>query len=504
MRRQLVACCLVSAVLLAGCSPAATPASTQAGQDPGAQEAGAAAQESAVAPAGQEPGPAQHEPEPNRAEQPVSAAGQEAAPAQHEASAGVQEAAPADQQTSAVQLPALPLWGEPGLHLTLERAARGYAYTYAPVELLGMTLQPVRLPQGVAYMRVEGDAVYLHGTETTRGGFSLLEEPVLLHRLPLRAGDTWSIEFPGIVGQRYTYTVEAVEPVGTPAGERPAARIAVTRGGELDSTEWWVPGYGLVSYATRWQSWGAERELALDPQLPSAVGRPAPDMQAILWDDGDNYWITTVDGERELFRVSDSYWRSWYGWADAGEFDLLQHTLYPGSWGIYRFTAYRWDPEEGSFRQIDWVSSAGTTWAVAGDGGWGPDGFFRLHDFTGYPSRVLTFRFDGEAMRADPAEEVVIRARSAEDFVDRLFDAPPLEDADILAMFRDPATGEQALKLLREMHPHGPMGFATVRPVEGNPGTFLVTDGDTRLIVEVERGEHDYEITRFERVADGE
>lgn|GEM_PF-3484000 len=504
MRRLVATCFLSAAVLLAGCLPAGRSAEplppAAPPQDAGVHEPSTstapAAVPSTAAPAGSVTAPPTAGPSGSPSAPPTSGV---AVPTPVPSTPDVTDPAGA-ASTEAELLPALPLWGRPGLHLTLEQAGRGVAFAYAPVDMLGTTLQPVRLRQGTAYFRVDGDAVYLHGVHTTREGYSALPEPALLHRLPLRVGDTWSIEFPGMVGDRYTYAVEGIEPVGTPGGEQLAARIVVTGSHGHDGTEWWVPGYGLVSYADRYQSWMAERELALEPRAPGAIGRPAPGMQAILWDDGHNYWITTADGEQELFRVSDSYWRSWFGWAEAGEYDLLTHTLFPGSHGVFRFSAFRYDPAAGQFRQLDWISSAGTSpWAV-GDGGWGPGGTFTVHDFTGYPTRRYTYRFDGEAMRSDPALEQEIRARSPEAFVRRFFDAPPLGAADMLAMFRDPATGERAVQVMQELYPHGPIGLATITPVEGSPLAFLIEDRGTRLLVEVDEGPTDFQITRFERL----
>lgn len=501
MRRQLIACLLTAAVLSGGCR--AAEYGTAAGREsasPGGEYASLGHESASPE---QEPTPPEHEATPP-GHRPVKPAPAELGTAPPEKKPATAERKNNPSQNTPAQLPALPLWGEPGLHLVREQGRRGSAFAYAPLDLLGTTLQPVRLRQGTAYVRVEGDAVYLHGVNSIRGGFSLLAEPALLHRLPVQVGDIWTVRIPGPMGDGYTYTVAAIEPVETPGGVRQAARIEVTRNGWSAGTEWWVPGYGLVGYTDGSFSWRAERELMLEPELPAVIGRLAPGMQALLWDDGDEYWITTLDGKQELFRAPDVYWRSWYDWADAGEHDLLAHTLYPGSWGIYRFTAFRYDPEEGRFRQLDWVSEAGTVQAVAGDGGWGPGGAFHHEDFLGYPTRIQVYRFDGEAMRADPAEEQVFRARSEMDFIRRLMGPPLLREADIVAMFRDPATAEGVLGLLQELHAGGYTGPDSIKPMEGTPGAFLVTEGSAQFLAKVEQHEHDYVITRFERLADGE
>lgn len=488
--RRLVTCFLAAAMLCAGCTPTAREA-TVSSPPPQTQSMRNLAS-TVTAPDPSAPVSVQERRTENAPADARPAEGSAPAPAQPPST------------LADVSLARLPLWGRPGLHLAKADAGAGPAYAYAPVEMLGTTLQPVRLRQGTAYFRVEGDAVYLHGVETPRGGFSALPEPQLVHRLPVRAGDTWTIHFPGLMGDRFTYTVEAIEPVETPTGEQPAVRVAVAAEDGSGAVEWWVPGYGLVSYADAYVSWRAERELNREPEWPAAVGRPAPGWQALLWDDGNQYWITTSDGKQELFRVADSYWRSYYGWAQAGEYDLLTHYLYPGSWGVGRFSAFRYSEQAGQFQQLNWISSAGTTPQVVGDGGWGTTGTFTLWDFTGYPTRVYVYRFDGEAMRSDPGEERMVRARSPEAFVRRFFNPPPLNEADARAMFRDPGLYEEARQIIRELGIPVTVGVGAIAPVDGNPNAFIVGDGDQLVLVEVEMGEADFLFTRFELLAGGE
>jgi hypothetical protein len=410
-------------------------------------------------------------------------------------------AKPAPAQPTS-QLPALPLWGPPGLHLTEEKEETGLSFAYAPVKMLGYTLQPVLFVHGTAFLRVEEQAVYLHGFLNERGGYAGLPEPRLLYRLPLKVGDEWDIDFPATGGstERYTYRVAAVEPVQTPGGERLAAKLQVVSAREKETEwEWWVPGYGLVRRATDNLTWTAAKERRREPDRTAVIGRLAKGLEALLWDDGKSFRVTTLDGKQELFREQDSYWRSWYSFREAGEVDLLAHTHDPGVWYVYAYEVQRYNPETARFEAVPWVSSAGTSKGVSGQGKWGPDGLFTLTLNMRYPLRIYPYRFDGKAMRTDPAEEKVIRVQSAQKLVERLFTPPALGKADFVATFKDPAAGEKAWQAMWEFYgPRGPIGGASVKPVAGETDTFLVEDGKLRVKVKVEKGAADFQATGFE------
>lgn len=401
-----------------------------------------------------------------------------------------------------VKLPALPLWSPTGLTLT-DGGPRGeMAYTYAPVTIQGVELQPVRIPGGVVYLRLQGSEVFLHGTHTPRGGYAPLAEPRLLHRLPLKAGDSWEIAYPGTIGATYTYRVEAVEQTAIPGGERPAARIQVERDKQPLRTEWWAPGYGLVQMQGgpdgAWTAAREQREAARDPE---PVGRPAPGPKALLWDDGSSWKVTNLDGSKVIFEVEDSYWRSWYEWRKAGAQDLLFHSQNPGSFGVILYRALAYSPATGEFAPVSWISSAGEREAVSGTGTWSSDGAFRLNHFEGYPGRWYTYRFDGKSMRADPADDQEIRAESARALANRLASPPLLGEADFAAMFADPAEGRSAWSQLRAAG-WSPVGGAAVTSLGGGGAAeeYQLESGQIRLRISVIKGERDYQFKGFQLV----
>lgn len=394
-----------------------------------------------------------------------------------------------------IRLPALPLWSPTGLTLTGEDRRESLSYTFAPLTMGGVELQPVRLPGGVVYLRLQGSDVWLHGTHSGRGGYFPFPEPRLLYRLPLKVGDHWEITYPGTTGSAYAYTVEAVEPVATTGGERPAVRVKVVRDGQPVRTEWWAPGYGLVR--TRDAQGGelsASREIREAAREVEAVGRPSPGLKAILWDDGAMFRVMTLDGARELFRSDDAYWRSSYRWARAGAADLLWNSHVPGSWGLVLYSARAYSAQTGRLEPVRWASSAGEREEVVGNADWAEDGSFRLHDSTGYPVRWYTYRYDGLVLRTQPGEEQVIRAESAEALVRRLAEVPPLREGDFVAMFQSQAEGQQAWAALQAAG-WQPVGGARVTALE--QGVFAVEDGTVRFRVTVTRGAEDFALRDF-------
>ncbi len=404
--------------------------------------------------------------------------------------------AESDKPPAEAKLPALPLWSPTGLSLTGEDRQDVASYTYASVTIGEVDLQPVRVPGGVLFLQLQGDEVWLHGTRSARGGYTPLMAPRILYRLPLKVGDSWQVEFPGTTGAAYSFEVEAVEPVATPSGERPTARVTTRRNGRLDGTEWWAPGYGLVrTRDSRGAEWTAAREVRESAKDVEAVGRPAPNVKAILWDDGTTFRVTTLDGVRELFRTDDAYWRSSYRWARIGAQDVLMNLHTPGSWGLVKYTAKAYDPATGRMAEIPWVSSAGESEQVSGLGDWSEDGVFRLNDFTGYPIRWYTYRYDGKVMRAEPTDDQVIRVGSAQALVDRLIDVPPLGEKDLVAMFQHPTEGRSAWQALQAAG-WSPIGGAKVVPL--GDGAFEVTEGKVHFRVRVVDGAYDFQLREFE------
>jgi hypothetical protein len=75
----------------------------------------------------------------------------------------------------------------------------------------------------------------------------------LLMKFPMRAGDRWTIDVPGLPGLDEVAECEVAGPEKVPflGEERTATRLNVTRvhrktGRRTTDTEWYAPGYGLV------------------------------------------------------------------------------------------------------------------------------------------------------------------------------------------------------------------------------------------------------------------
>jgi len=99
-------------------------------------------------------------------------------------------------------------------------------------------------------------------------------------------------------------------------------------------------------------------------------------------------------------------------------------------------------------------------------------------------------------MRSDPASERVERVATAQALVERLFFPPPVRQADFVALFRDRTLGERIWQRMEQKY--SPFGGARVTPVETEPDTFLVEDGQLRIRVRLEPGKEEYEIVSFE------
>lgn len=483
MRRfSMLAVTIVAVVALSGCAPGSRPAA--------------------------EPPPGATPPAPSGGGAPAPASPGSAAPASPgsaaPASPGPASPAPPDSTAppaDARPLAALPPWSPAGTYLADKRTGQGMSYTFAPLTIGGVQVQPVQLPGGIAYFKVDGDAVYLAGTDSPRGGYQPVDPPRLLYRLPLKAGDGWEIQYRGVIGSHYAYRVIRIEAVPTPAGERRAAVVDVQRDGKWERDEWWVPGYGLVRTGSdKKPSWTADAQKQETPKSARTVGNPAPGVSALLWDDDKTFRVTTLDGDRELFRVDDGYWRSGYHWWRAGDRDLLAHYHFPGSWGVFLFDALALSDRTGRLEPVQWISSAGEQDGVAGEGNWGDDGRFFLNDFTDYPQRKYVYRFDGQAMRADPKDVVATYAGSARALADRLTCVPPVGKQGLINMFADPAAAAKAWEALLKAG-WSPWGGGHVTPDPAAPETaFTIEESGTtpiRFRVEVGLIDGQYRITAF-------
>ncbi|HYF81292.1 MAG TPA: hypothetical protein VD973_29600 [Symbiobacteriaceae bacterium] len=360
-----------------------------------------------------------------------------AAPAPVQAAPAPVPSAPSPAPDAA--LPDRPLWGTPGRVLLGGEPATMAAYPFQVALIDGREIHPVRTPGGIRFLERRDDGVYLVGGLSDRGGYASLATPELLYRNPVRVGDQWKLG-----GE--TYRVTALEPQATPSGAKLAARIEVSTT-KLNRTEWWVPDHGLVRLERTGQpAWIASQERVEAAEAAPVMGRPAPGVTAIIRDDGRNWSVTSSDG-KTLFQVADSYWRSWYSWARTGKTDLLTHTTFPGSYGIYTFDALRWNGQ--TFEKVPWMIGAESREGVSGDGKWAADGTFTLREFTRYPTRFYTFRFDGKAMVSDPALERLEYAKAAAALVDQMVYPPWISEADMLAVFTDKAKGQQANDLIK-------------------------------------------------------
>lgn len=97
-------------------------------------------------------------------------------------------------------------------------------------------------------------------------------------------------------------------------------------------------------------------------------------------------------------------------------------------------------------------------------------------------------------MRSDSAAEQLYRSKSAEALVWRLFNPPPLSEADVMAMFADEEVGRQAWAALSAT---GRYGTARIVPVEMEEGSFLVEEDGRRFLLRVTQGPEDYQIVFF-------
>jgi len=404
---------------------------------------------------------------------------------------------PVAQPKNGIPFPAMALWGQPGQYMVTSNDNK-LAYPYAPVRINGYDLQPLFTPDGIIYVRQQGLDVFLHGTDSSRGGFAELREPQLLHRLPLKVGTSWEIAFTGTTGQTVMYTVEDIETIATPIGEQLAARLVVLRRGKESRWEWWVPGHGLVRI--RWSEGNREEVASGEAQEAArtapAVGRPSPNTTALLSDDGKSFWVTVLESGKELFRVQDNYWRSSYSWRHVGPHGqgVLVHFLVPGSWAIVRYDALGLSAVSGRMEPVAWISSAGKSTGVAGEGHWDKSGSLILTDFLGYPTRIYTYRYDGQAMRADPRQDVIERVATSTELANRIVGAPPLGQRDFVAMFADAAAGEAAWTALKaaEWEPFG--GGKAELQSTGPAWTYVITDVSVRFTVQVVGGDDGFQI----------
>ncbi len=369
-------------------------------------------------------------------------------------------------------LPAKPLWPEPGLRLLDGKQDWSPSYTYETFEIDGKQSQAIATPEGYYFVRQEEQAVYLVGSRSERGGFERADSPRLLYRLPLEPGDQWQY-----VPDGTTYVVKGVEQVKTPAGQQLAARIEVTaKDQDRPLSQWWVPGYGLVQFErSKAPLWTAAKEVREKPKPAPGVGHPTPSITALLEDNGRQWFVTDVSNGRELFRIDDGYWRSWYRWQPVGQFDLLTHTHFPGSWGVYGYSALRFNTQKDEFERVGFVDAKGNEVSTAGTGRWATEGLFELKDFLHYPARLYVFRWDGTAMRSDPKAEKLEWAASPADLVRRLFNPPPLGKEDYAAAFLGPEEGRKFFDLLPGEVRAGAGYYA--QPDPASSGAFRILRG---------------------------
>lgn len=429
------------------------------------------------------------------------------------ASTGAPATAPTQRVTFPMPAPeAGPLWGPPGLILgdviseqTGGAEVYAFTYTHEPLPFQGVMLHPVRTPDGTLVLHRDKERVYLHGVVSPRGGYDPLDPPLLLYNLPLEPGDRWWMPTGALTSSRVEVEIERAETVATPLGQYQTLVLAVYDAPEagkvwekeLIRREWWVPGFGIVRRHDLRDGQILVREADIQqraqPEPFPPMGQVAPDKPVLLLDD-DQQTVRVVDlSGRELWRLDDTYWRSYYEWVrePQSEMDLLLHSAFPGSWaGVWTYNAWSYSPDQETMVPLDWVSSAGKQGSVAGQGQW-VNGEFVLHDARGYPTREYRYTFNGREFYADPRHDQRIPAGSAQELLERLVGEPPLGQDDFIGAFADPTLGRKAWGLLQGL------AWDPYAVVAGGPDAFTLEIGQAQFQVRVEQREGEPKIVEF-------
>jgi hypothetical protein len=97
-------------------------------------------------------------------------------------------------------------------------------------------------------------AVSDKGVRRLSAGGRDLREPYWIVKLPVKAGDSWSVDQSPPPGVRTTYTVHGEEEVEVPAGKFKAIRVDSVTGGSdgkgFKGSFWYAPALGLVRSVT--------------------------------------------------------------------------------------------------------------------------------------------------------------------------------------------------------------------------------------------------------------
>lgn len=401
-----------------------------------------------------------------------------------------------------------PLWPAPGTALA---DLRGHSLTeaYRPLRLNGRVVTPVRMRQGIIYVREESGAVYLDAVSSGRGGISPLPSPQLLYRLPLTVGQSWTIpvSYPGSGSAQITSRVLEIAELETAIGLRQVVVLEVRSTGETmgPATERWVPGLGLLSFQSSAKGgWDAVRTAEGEAKWSPSVGRLGPNLTAWIQDDNQKVAIIAEDG-RQLHVAEHVTWRTSFWWSRNGERDLLVRNDHPSNYGLYLTFALRYDPGQRELVPVAWewpslaVSNLNGLVQVTSEGVW------VYTEPQRYPARVSRFRWSEErlAFRAGEADISLIRAESAEAFARRIVSPPPLPEADFAAMFTDPKQGTEIWKSLVAKG-WSTAGGGEIQPVAGSADRFLIRDktGPTAISAEIQlrKGALDWEIASFKIV----
>lgn len=380
----------------------------------------------------------------------------------------------------------VPLIPKPGI-LLVDQIGQSEVFSYSPIEILDQVVQPVSLYGGwEVYVRQDGDKVYLHGYQGSRGGWTPNREVPVLYTLPLRVGDTWTISWPSYYNHQETYRISGMETVGTLRGELPTIRVEVNdKQGELLRTEWWIEGVGMVQAKLKaGEVWKAQTEKSVQAPASPAIGRINPDQKGLLWDLGDEFRVTSLDGKKQFFSVHDNYWRSFYRWVQVDDRDLLKHSSFPGSWNIWSHSILGYTAKSDKFELVPWVTGGGQrTNSITGDDSfyWN-NGSVAINQPYRYPRRALAFAFDNSTMTMKERPELTRfqPAESAEELMGRVVSEPPISEEDFISMWADRATAQNYLDVRHQQSLKQPFKSLSESKLEvdpDDPGRFNVLYG---------------------------